>query len=99
MEVPMPGFPDALAANYSKQNKENGKYYGYIGDSYTMLVEYGPNGPVRIESLSPYGSSAMPDSPHYTDQLPLFSTQQTKVMTLDWEQIKKDAERIYQPGK
>ncbi len=99
VDVPMPGFPDAIAANYSKQNKENGKYYGYIGDSYTMLVEYGPNGPVRIETLSPYGSSAMPDSPHYTDQLPLFSKQQTKVMTLDWEQIKKDAERIYQPGK
>lgn len=99
VEMPMPGFPDAIAANYSKQNKENGKYYGYIGDSYTMLIEYGPNGPIRIESLSPYGASANPQSPHYTDQLPLFSTQQTKVMTMDWEQIKKDAERVYQPGK
>jgi len=99
MEVPMPGFPDALAANYSKQDNETGKYYGYVGDSYTLLVEYDANGPIRIETLSPYGSSAMPDSPHYTDQLPLFSKQQTKVMTLDWEQIKKDAERIYQPGK
>jgi acyl-homoserine-lactone acylase len=99
VDVPMPGFPDAIAANYSKQDKETGKYYGYVGDSYTLLVEYDANGPIRIETLSPYGSSAMPDSPHYTDQLPLFSKQQTKVMTLDWEQIKKDAERIYQPGK
>ncbi len=99
VEMPMPGFPDAIAANYSKQNEENGKYYGYIGDSYTMLVEYDANGPIRIESLSPYGASSNPNSPHYTDQLPLFSTQQTKVMTLDWEAIKKNAERIYQPGE
>jgi acyl-homoserine-lactone acylase len=28
VELPMPGFPDALAANYSKQDAENGKYYG-----------------------------------------------------------------------
>ncbi len=98
VEMPMPGFPDAIAANYSKQNKENGKYYGYVGDSYTMLVEYDANGPIRIESLSPFGASANPQSPHYTDQLPLFSTQQTKVMSMDWEQIKKDAERIYHPG-
>lgn len=99
VEVPMPGFPDAIAANYSKQDKNNGKYYGYIGDSYTMLVEYNADGPIRIESLSPFGSSTMPNSPHYTDQMPLFSAQQTKVMTLDWEQIKKDAERIYHPGQ
>ncbi|CAN5445534.1 acylase [soil metagenome] len=97
VELPMPGFPDALAANYCKQDKVTGKYYGYVGDSYTLLVEYDAKGPVRIETLHNYGSSARPDSPHYTDQMQLFSKQQTKVMTMDWDLIVKDAERVYQP--
>ncbi|MDX2002591.1 MAG: penicillin acylase family protein [Chitinophagales bacterium] len=99
LDLPMPGFPDALAANYSKQDKETGRYYGYVGDTYTMLVEYGPKGPIRIETLSVYGSSARPDSPHYNDQMRLFSKQQTKTMTMDWQQILKEAERVYQPQK
>ncbi len=97
VELPMPGFPDALAANYCKQDKESGKYYGYVGDSYTLLVEYDAKGPVRIETLQNYGSSARPDSPHYNDQMRLFSKQQTKTMTMDWPTILKDAERVYQP--
>jgi len=97
VELPMPGFPDALAANYSKQDAENGKYYGYVGDSYTLLVEYDANGPVLIETLHNYGSSARPDSPHYTDQMELFSKQQTKTMTMDWEVILKEAKKVYQP--
>lgn len=99
VELPMPGFPDALAANYCRQDKETGKYYGYVGDSYTLLVEYSPTGPVRIETLHNYGSSARPDSKHYTDQMQLFSKQQTKTMTLDWAKILQEAERVYQPGK
>jgi acyl-homoserine-lactone acylase len=97
VELPMPGFPDALAANYSKQDVATGKYFGYVGDSYTMLVEYDANGPARIETLHNYGSSARPDSPHYTDQMQLFSKQQTKTMTMDWEEIVKSAERVYKP--
>jgi acyl-homoserine-lactone acylase len=98
-DVSLPGFPDVLAANYSKPDKDNGLYYGFIGDAYTLMVEYGPNGPAHIETLSPYGSSARPDSKHYTDQLDLFSHQQTKTMTMDWQQILKDAERVYRPGE
>jgi acyl-homoserine-lactone acylase len=97
-EYPMPGFPDALAANYSKQRESDGKFEGLVGDTYTMIVEYDKNGVVRLETLANFGSSAHPESKHYTDQLKLWIKQQTKVMTLDKDTIFKNAERVYKPG-
>jgi acyl-homoserine-lactone acylase len=94
----MPGFPDVLAANYSKPRKVDGKFEGIMGDTYTMIVEYGKNGPIRIESLVNFGSSAHPESKHFDDQLQLWIKQQTKSMTFDKEEILKSKERIYHPG-
>jgi len=98
-DYPMPGFPDALAANYSKK-RDDGKYEGFIGDSYTLIVEYDKTGPVRIESLVTYGASSKPESKHFSDQLEkLWIHQQTKPMTLDKSAIMKNAERVYKPGE
>jgi acyl-homoserine-lactone acylase len=97
-EYPMPGFPDALAANYAKKRVNDGKFEGFVGDTYTMIVEYDKNGVARLETLANYGASAHPESKHYTDQLKLWIKQQTKVMTLDKETIFKNAERVYKPG-
>jgi acyl-homoserine-lactone acylase len=99
VDYPMPGFPDALAANYGKK-RDDGKYEGFVGDAYTMIVEYDKTGPVRIESLVTYGASSKPESKHYADQLQkLWIHQQTKTMTLDKATILKNAERVYQPGQ
>lgn len=95
----MPGYPDVLAANYSKPRKSDGRFEGVMGDTYTMIVEFGKNGPIRIESLVNFGSSAHPESKHFDDQLQLWVKQQTKTMTFDKEEILKNAERIYHPGK
>lgn len=97
-EYPMPGFPDALAANYSKLRKSDGKYVGYIGDTYTMFVEYDNNGVKKVETLLNYGVSAHPESPHYTDQLKIWVKQQVKPMSFDKAEILKNAERTYHPG-
>lgn len=96
-EVYMPGFPDALAANYTKKAKD-GKYVGFIGDSYTLVVEYDKNGPIKMESLVAYGASSKPDSPHYTDQMELFSKQITKKVSMNRAEIFENAEAIYRPG-
>jgi acyl-homoserine-lactone acylase len=98
-DYPMPGFPDALAANYSSPRKSDGKFQGMMGDTYTMIVEYNKNGVERVESLVNFGSSAHPESKHFNDQLDLWLKQQTKVMTFDKDEILKNAERIYHPGK
>ncbi|GIV34605.1 MAG: penicillin amidase [Chitinophagales bacterium] len=95
-DLPMPGFPDALAAAYSRPAKD-GRFVGWIGDSYTMFVAYDRNGPVRIETLHPYGSSSNPDSPHYTDQMELYVRQHPKSMTMDKDEIFRGARKIYQP--
>lgn len=96
-EYAMPGFPDALAANYSKKRKTDGKYEGFSGDTYTLIVEFDKNAPVRIETLVNYGASAHPESPHYTDQMRLWVKQQTKTMTLDRKEILENAVKIYHP--
>jgi acyl-homoserine-lactone acylase len=67
-----------------------------VGDSYIQMVRFSDTG-AEIESINAYGASAKAGSPHYTDQMSLFTQQQLKPMTLDRELILKNAERIYHP--
>ncbi len=53
--------------------------------------------PLVIESLNVYGASAKKDSPHYTDQMEMFTRQQTKKMTLNKAEVYKNAKSIYHP--
>lgn len=99
VDLPLSGFPDALAANYNQEH-ENGKYKPYVADSYVHFAKWPKDGgPVKIETLHPFGSSSRPESPHYTDQMQMYADQETKTMTLDKEEIFKNAERIYHPGE
>ncbi len=49
---------------------------------------------VEIESIVPYGASDNPDSPHFTDQMEMFTKGQLKHMTLDKDELYRDAEKI-----
>jgi acyl-homoserine-lactone acylase len=95
-ELPQGGLPDVLAAMYSSPYK-NGMLKGSQGDAYIELVRFTKDGPV-IESINAYGASSRKDSPHYTDQMEMYTHQQTKPMTLNKEEVYKKAERIYHPG-
>jgi acyl-homoserine-lactone acylase len=77
VEYPLPGFSDALAANYIKPY-QNGRYVGTVGESYVHFVSFSKNGPEIVETLLPYGNSARKESKHFTDQMELFSKQKTK---------------------
>ena len=90
------GAPDVLAANMSKPYKK-GMLKTFVGDSYIILVDFDEEGTPRIETINAFGSSNRPDSPHYNDQMELWAGQKTKTMTLDREEIYKNAERVYQP--
>ena len=74
----------------------NGRLRAYTGDSCIQLVRFSADGP-EIESVNAYGASAKPGSPHYTSQMELFVNQQLKPMTLDKEQVLKNAVRLYSP--
>jgi len=89
-------LPDVLAAMYSTSYK-NGMVQGRQGDAYIELVRFTKDGP-SIESINVYGASARPDSPHYTDQMEMYTHQQTKHMSLNKEEVYKNAEKIYHPN-
>jgi acyl-homoserine-lactone acylase len=94
-EIPQPGLPDVLAPMYSVPYK-NGMVKGTQGDAYVELVRFTKTGPI-IESINTYGASSKKSSPHYTDQMEMYTHQQTKPMTLNKEEVYKKAERIYHP--
>lgn len=95
-EYALPGFPDVLAATYTRPFK-NGRNTGYVGESYTHFVSFSKNGPEQIETLLPYGNSARPESKHYTDQMELFSNQQVKKMSFSSKISEIFSERTYHP--
>jgi acyl-homoserine-lactone acylase len=94
--LPMWGLPDVITAIYSSEY-QNGKLKAAIGESYIELVRYPKEGLPIIESVINYGASNRPDSPHYDDQMELFVQQKTKKMTLDKDQVLREAKRIYSP--
>ena len=95
ISLPMGGGPDVLAAVRSELQKD-GRLRPVSGDSYIQFVRYSEEG-VQIESINAYGASARPDSPHYTDQMQRFTSQELKPMTLDKEAVLDEALRVYHP--
>ena len=93
---PLGGVADVIAAMNSVPY-ENGQVKGNSGESYIMLIRYPEEGLPIIETVNVFGASNRPESPHYDDQIPLFLNQERKSMTLDIEEVKKNAKRIYHP--
>lgn len=96
VNLPISGFPDALAANYNEAWKD-GRYKPWVADSYVHFAKWKDGELVKLETLHPFGASGRPDSPHYTDQMQLYADMKTKTMTLDKDKIFKEAESIYHP--
>ncbi len=85
LERPLSGLPDAIAAIYSMPYKK-GKIQGFVGDCFIQLVRFTPQGPI-IETVSTFGASNHPESPHYSDQMDMFLQHKTKRMTLDKAEV------------
>lgn len=97
VNLPIGGGPDVLAAMYSKPY-ENGTYRASAGESYIALVQFGEDG-VLIETINSYGSNANIGDPHSTSQMELFTQQKLKKMTLNKDEVLKNAVKIYHPLK
>lgn len=93
--IPLAGLPDVIAAMTSVPYQK-GRVRGNQGESYIAFVKFTATGP-EIETINCYGASNHRTSPHYSDQMELFVQQKTKTMTLNKEQVYKDASRIYHP--
>lgn len=93
--IPLPGLPDVISSMDSAPYK-NGMVKGRHGESYIQLTKFTKDGP-EIETIISYGSSNIPGSKHYDDQMELFTNQKTKKMSLKKEDVYRNAERIYHP--
>tara|TARA_S200000501_G_C20871904_1_gene764707 strand:+ start:2157 stop:4235 length:2079 start_codon:yes stop_codon:yes gene_type:complete len=94
--IPLSGLIDMIAPTYSVPTKD-GKLRAVSGESYIMLIRYSKDGP-EIETVIPYGNSSIPSSPHYSDQMRMYSEKKLKVMTLDKDEILLNASNIYNPN-
>ncbi len=94
---PQGGMPDVLAAVMSEPFG-NGKRKMNSGDAYIEFVRFPKNGGLPlIESVNTFGASMHKESPHFADQRAMYQAQQVKRMTLDKNEVLKNAISTYHP--
>ena len=87
----------ALAAYGAKRFGDSKRIYGYRGNSFVAVVEFGDR--VRAKSILAGGQSNDPASPHFDDQAEPFVTRQFKDVAYYQEDVEARAEERYSPGK
>ncbi len=86
----------SLASFGARKFNGTKKIYGYSGNSFVAVVEFGRK--VRARSVVTGGSSSNPSSPHFNDQSALYCQGQFKDVLFYPEDFSKNAERTYHPG-
>ena len=94
-ELPIYGLPDVVTAMKGQPYKD-GKIKITHGESYIGLVRFTPT-KTYFESVISFGNSRRPESPHYTDQMELYSNFETKTMSFDRSDVMKTAKKVYAP--
>lgn len=95
-KIALQGMPETLGSLYSILT-EDGFLKGVNGDTYVMFADFSKDGNY-YEAVVPFGASRHSDSPHYTDQMKLYSNQQLKKVSLNKNQVLKNALKIYSPN-
>ncbi len=73
------------------------KIYGYNGNSFVAVVEFGER--VRAKSILVGGQSNDPASPHFDDQVQLYVSQRFKDVAYYLEDVERRAQERYAPGR
>jgi len=100
-----PSIPVGFAAStwgmlpsfVSKTFPDTKKRYGYNGNSFICVVEFGKK--IKAKSLLTGGESGDPNSKHFTDQALMYSRGQFKDVLFYKEDVMKHVERTYHPGE
>ncbi|MFQ3664726.1 MAG: penicillin acylase family protein [Sphingomonadaceae bacterium] len=72
VDRPQLGGPDVLRAASSALDPATGTLRTVVGDGLIILVEWDRDGRQTVSTLSPFGASGRPESPHHTDQMDRF---------------------------
>ncbi len=97
--IPVGFTPSAwgsLAAFGARTYPGTQKRYGYVGNSFVAVVEFGPR--LTARSVVSGGQASAPGSPHFTDQARMYCEGKFKEVRFYPEEVRKHAERTYQPG-
>jgi acyl-homoserine-lactone acylase len=86
----------SLAAFGARSHPNTKKRYGYVGNSFVAVVEFGKR--VKARSVMAGGQSNDPKSAHFTDQAGLYTQGQFKDVLFYPEDVQKHVERSYHPG-
>jgi acyl-homoserine lactone acylase PvdQ len=87
----------ALAAYGARRFEGTKKLYGYRGNSFVAVVEFGDR--VVARSVLAGGQSGNPDSPHFDDQAEAYVNGQFKDVPYYREDVEARAKRTYRPGE
>ena len=97
--LPAHGLREVPRATDTKlYDKKKGIYKVTGGDGYIQIVRFGKDG-TDIRSINAYGASNHPGSPHYNDQMEMFTNHEYRKIHLDKATLEQGAERIYHPGE
>lgn len=86
----------ALAAYGARNFNGTKKIYGYRGNSFVAMVEFGDK--VKAKSMLAGGQSNDPNSPHFDDQAQRYADMQFKDVAYYKEDVEARAEETYSPG-
>jgi acyl-homoserine-lactone acylase len=86
-------LPSYSSRSYTGTNKR----YGYHGNSFICAVEFGKK--IKAKSLLAGGNSGSASSPHFTDQLEMYTKGKFKEVLFYKEDVLKNVEKKYHPGE
>lgn len=95
-EFPMYGAPQTLANGTFEAYKKD-KIICRKGDSFIMYAQFDKGGLAALQTINVFGNSNNPDSPHFNDQLEMYTKKEVKPVELDLLKIKANAVKSYHP--
>ena len=87
----------ALASFGARRYPGTKRIYGYAGNSFVAVVEFGER--VKAKTLLAGGQSGDPNSPHFDDQAQRYVDRTFKDVAYYREDVERRASRTYHPGQ
>lgn len=98
-DLPIGGGPRCYNCVHAREDEEDGRLVGLVGDSYVLIVAFDENGVASSQAIHQYGNVNIPDSPHYADQAPMFVNREMRHSLLTEAEISANTSVSYHPGE